>query len=415
MSPTSTNLVSIPSSDVIALDAGKSSTDRSDDQPRDILLYLGRSMELFLTSPPQVYRKHLKSASEPRQSPNATTLPQENQQPVDNPLCYNFAAIGKFLLRSQIDAYHPGLPKKTFDIKTRAVFPIRMDPSGHLNFENYRLSNLHGPYSFEREYYDLIRGAMLKYMFQALIGNMDGIFVAYHNTKQLFGFQYVAMEEMERIIFGSVGWGPTILVAGMKILSKICEETKTVLIGRNGRLHMKVNYEKRTADLWLEVLKKGEPPSVELVETEPSGVVLETTKSEREVHKWTLDLKVMLANKVIRRNSELEIPPTATPSTHPLSLRIRIKPEKADITELYKLKLQIPSLHTPEMVEKSLYRRRHSGLMREAWKHMNNSNNPSSYSSNPNSNSQQSVSKQPKRKPRTDPKIAELDEVEQLY
>lgn len=28
---------------------------------------------------------------------------------------------------------------------------------------------------------------------QARIGGMDGIFVAYHNTKQLFGFQYLPM------------------------------------------------------------------------------------------------------------------------------------------------------------------------------------------------------------------------------
>lgn len=32
---------------------------------------------------------------------------------------------------------------------------------------------------------------------------MDGIFVAYHNTATLFGFQYIPLEEMNKRIFGS--------------------------------------------------------------------------------------------------------------------------------------------------------------------------------------------------------------------
>lgn len=32
---------------------------------------------------------------------------------------------------------------------------------------------------------------------------MDGIFVAYHNTEQQFGFQYVPVKEMENAIYGS--------------------------------------------------------------------------------------------------------------------------------------------------------------------------------------------------------------------
>jgi hypothetical protein len=32
---------------------------------------------------------------------------------------------------------------------------------------------------------------------------MDGIFVAYHNTNQIFGFEYVPMEQMEEDLFGN--------------------------------------------------------------------------------------------------------------------------------------------------------------------------------------------------------------------
>lgn len=56
-------------------------------------------------------------------------------------------------------------------------------------------------------YYDLVRSGMLKYRcvalrtgnvadhpsLQARIGNMDGIFVAYHNTRRMFGFQYLPL------------------------------------------------------------------------------------------------------------------------------------------------------------------------------------------------------------------------------
>lgn len=44
---------------------------------------------------------------------------------------------------------------------------------------------------------------MLKYMFQLKIGNMDGAFIAYHNTREIFGFEYVKKSEMERRVFGS--------------------------------------------------------------------------------------------------------------------------------------------------------------------------------------------------------------------
>jgi hypothetical protein len=32
---------------------------------------------------------------------------------------------------------------------------------------------------------------------------MDGIFVAYHNTKRIFGFQYISLDEMDAAIHGN--------------------------------------------------------------------------------------------------------------------------------------------------------------------------------------------------------------------
>ena len=143
-------------------------------------------------------------------------------------------------MRSQLDCVDPRLPGSgVFDIKTRAAMPLRLD---NLNFKvsarvflppqlnlklslqensGYLITSLHGAFnSFDREYYDLIRSAFLKYRylissatgplsfliindsFQVRIGGMDGIFLAYHNTARLFGFQYVPLEEMDRRVFG---------------------------------------------------------------------------------------------------------------------------------------------------------------------------------------------------------------------
>ena len=42
----------------------------------------------------------------------------------------------------------------------------------------------------------------MKYGLQAKIGRMDGVIVAYHNTAEIFGFQYIPLADMERCIYG---------------------------------------------------------------------------------------------------------------------------------------------------------------------------------------------------------------------
>lgn len=37
---------------------------------------------------------------------------------------------------------------------------------------------------------------------QCKIGEMEGAFVAYHNTQRIFGFEYITLEEMEQRVFG---------------------------------------------------------------------------------------------------------------------------------------------------------------------------------------------------------------------
>jgi len=49
----------------------------------------------------------------------------------------------------------------------------------------------------------MMRGTALKYSLQARMGHMDGIFVAYHNVKRIFGFQYISMSELDRALHGT--------------------------------------------------------------------------------------------------------------------------------------------------------------------------------------------------------------------
>jgi hypothetical protein len=108
------------------------------------------------------------------------------------------------VLRSQLDTFDPCLPKQTFDLKTRATFAIRNDLDRYKENQWYTITKQKGLYeSFEREHIDMIRSAYLKYTLQARIGNMDGIFIAYHNTREMLGFEYKSIADMEKYTHGN--------------------------------------------------------------------------------------------------------------------------------------------------------------------------------------------------------------------
>ena len=72
-------------------------------------------------------------------------------------------------LRSQIDckAINPITKKPfVFEIKTRTCCPMRYDFNNYFEYYDYKIDKKNGIHSsFEREYYDLIRGGFLKYSF----------------------------------------------------------------------------------------------------------------------------------------------------------------------------------------------------------------------------------------------------------
>lgn len=164
-----------------------------EDDDLSILKKLGCSLEKLLTLTKEQFERLKKGVQYPYKPTSEV---------------FQFTKAGPLLLRSQLDCYDSRLPRRTFDLKTRAVHPIRMDLEHYKDFIGYKIKYLHGFYeSYEREQYDLIRAAMLRYNFQVRIGDMDGIFVTYHNTQEIFGFQYMSREELDTILYGSSEFG----------------------------------------------------------------------------------------------------------------------------------------------------------------------------------------------------------------
>ena len=181
-----------------------------EDEKPTVLMQLGNILEKLLTHSKADFESMLKGTLKP-------FVPKTQE-------CYNYLHVSNFLLRSQLDCHDPRLPKKSFDLKTRATLPIRMDVSNYRNYLTYRLHRPFGLYeSFEREFFDLCRSALLKYNFQVRIGDMDGIMIAYHNTAEIFGFQYLTLAEMDEILYGNGVTGDSVFKMILKLYDHVLE------------------------------------------------------------------------------------------------------------------------------------------------------------------------------------------------
>ncbi|KAJ5545417.1 hypothetical protein N7535_006196 [Penicillium sp. DV-2018c] len=197
----------------------------------NILMNLGKSMEKLLTLPKQEFERYR------RTSQNKITPEEEETVPES----YHYTGLGKFLMRSQLDAYDPRLPGTgMFDLKTRAVVSIRMDASNHERGMGYEIKSRYGLFeSFEREYFDMIRSAFLKYSLQVRVGRMDGIFVAYHNIERIFGFQYISLPEMDQCLHGqsSTILGDREFVLSLGLWEKIMDKATRRFPKKSLRFH----------------------------------------------------------------------------------------------------------------------------------------------------------------------------------
>ncbi|KAI9058392.1 Pet127-domain-containing protein [Trametes sanguinea] len=229
-------------------------SERDESTEEIILLPMGLLLEKFFTLPKPTFDKFSKAYT-------GTDYPVLKDT-------HRLAKHKDLLMRSQLDCRDPILPGTgVFDIKTRAISEIRHDVYNYANYENTKIDSLTGATgSFEKEYYDMIRSAFLEYSFQARIGKMDGVFVAYHNVAQIFGFQYISLHEMDRRLFGREGAGSRVFERCITLMELLYQR----IVKCFPRQSVKVTFEKRSRVVraWVEPVVNpnpdAEPPVVEL-------------------------------------------------------------------------------------------------------------------------------------------------------
>lgn len=196
----------------------------------NILSMLGRSMEKFLTLQPDHFERYRLDSSNPL---------VEGERGM--PETYHYSTLGDFLMRSQLDAHDPRLPGTgMFDLKTRAVLSIRMQANDHEQGLGYEIKDRFGEVeSYEREYFDMIRSAFMKYSLQVRMGRMDGIFVAFHNVERVFGFQYISIDEMDAAIHGprNQGIADKEFRLSVHLLNKVFDKVTERFPDQSVRLH----------------------------------------------------------------------------------------------------------------------------------------------------------------------------------
>ncbi|TFK28014.1 Pet127-domain-containing protein [Coprinopsis marcescibilis] len=288
-----------------AVNSDKSKTDFPE---KTILTWLGTMLERFLTLDPEKFGRLLKSA--PPLTPKEESANERE--------AYRYAKSNNFLMRSQLDCFDPRLPGDgVFDVKTRACVATRLDILNYEEHAGYTIRTQHGIIeSFEKEYYDLIRSAFLKYSFQVRIGGMDGVIVAYHNTDRLFGFQYIPISEMDECLYGSSegGVGDRVFEKCVGLMEKAMEEVTTCF---GGNQSLKATFETKEdtkgMHIWVEPAEWNGPEAERPIEQlrvevtsylgeDPVKGLRAATSGEAD---WTMHYKIqklVLPHKVKRAN-----------------------------------------------------------------------------------------------------------------
>jgi hypothetical protein len=160
-----------------------------------VLLKMGKYMEKMLTTPHTFFEDHYvldsrtnKPKKELRGSQKAGSGYEEDY--------FRYMKSGNLMLRSQIDAQGVDANGNNvvFELKTRATSVLRYEIFNYIDYLDYEIVKYKGKHSsYEREFYDLVRGGFLKYIMQCKIGRMDGALIAYHNTQKIFGFEYIKL------------------------------------------------------------------------------------------------------------------------------------------------------------------------------------------------------------------------------
>ncbi|KAL8908225.1 MAG: hypothetical protein Q9207_000946 [Kuettlingeria erythrocarpa] len=243
----------------------------------NILMMLGKSMEKLLTLDTLDFEKYRKS--------NPDKVPEKERKA---PEAYHYSTMGDFIMRSQLDAQDPRLPGTgMFDLKTRAVVSVRMEAANYEQGSGYQIKSRQGAWeSFEREYFDMIRSAFLKYSLQVRMGRMDGIFVAFHNTDRIFGFQYVSLAEMDSTLHGQ--WDTNLGDQEFKFSVALLNEVLDKATKKYPNTSLRLHFETRKAQTNFMYIF-AEPVTEEQIEAIQTAKNAEIQRFEDELYGGKLD------------------------------------------------------------------------------------------------------------------------------
>jgi len=254
----------------------------------NILMMLGKSMEKLLTLSTDDFEKYRKA--------NSDQISEEQRNEAEP---FHYTTMGDFLMRSQLDAHDPRLPGTgMFDLKTRAVVSVRMDTSAFEEGRGYQIRGRHGEWeSFEREYYDMIRSAFLKYSLQVRMGRMDGIFVAFHNTERIFGFQYISLPEMDYALHGTdnTAIGDSEFKLSLELLNRVLDRATAKFPKQTLRLHFETRdgvtpfmyvFAEPVEEKVVEKIQATNKQKIEEFEREVLGISTEKLTAEQREAEW---------------------------------------------------------------------------------------------------------------------------------
>lgn len=204
-----------------------------------ILLELGNSIERMLTHEPDEFMKRY-VLDEVQGNGKGEKTKTSNDWTCEKEQFYNYSVANSMLMRSQIDCRDVD-DKFVFDLKTRAVQPIRYDIANYRENNNWKVTSLRGlSSSYEREFHDMVRTVFIKYALQLRIGRMDGALVAYHNTTELLALEYISLKEIESYVYGSSTWADVAFSVSVRLFELIMDRIQEAMFAEGQQETVKV-------------------------------------------------------------------------------------------------------------------------------------------------------------------------------